>query len=148
MSDDVSRLFGRAVEAMVKAVLVGKDVHYGRVTKSDPNLTYPYLVIWVIPATRRRVNLTGSAASPDARVQLTAVGRSPDEVTWTLDRAGDALQGKKAAVDGHRSGRIWEMPVEQAVTKNEDLFTTDGSPTYRGVSMFRLALEKAPESGS
>jgi hypothetical protein len=40
------------------------------------------------------------------------------------------------------------MPIEQPVTKNEDLWTADGSPTYRGVSMFRLSSEPAPAAES
>lgn len=145
MATDVSRLFSRAVEAMIQAALPGRDVYYGRVTKEPPELTFPYIVVWVIPASRRRANLTGTIASPDSRVQLTGVGRDPDEVTWVLDRAGEALHGKRPDLgEDWRSGLIWEMPIQQAVTKNEDLWTLDGSPTYRGVTMFRLSSEPAP----
>lgn len=148
--EEISRLFGRAVEAMVQAALPGRDVYYGRVTKDDADLTFPYVVVWVIPSMRRRVNLTGTIASPDSRVQLTGVGRSPDEVTWVLDHAGAALHGKRPDLGDHwRAGLMWEMPIEQAVTKNEDLWTPAGSPTYRGVSMFRLGSEPKPvEAGS
>lgn len=147
---EISRQFGRAVEAMVQAALpAGLDVFYARVTKPDSELIFPYVVVWSIPSMRRRANLTGTIASPDSRVQLTGVGRSPDEVTWILDRAGDALQGQRAALGGDwRSGLIWEMPVEQAITKNEDLWTADGSPTYRGVSMYRLSSEPRPAPAS
>lgn len=147
---EVSRLFGRAVETMVKAALpAGLDVYYGRVTEEPPNLTLPYIVVWVIPAMRRRANLTGTIASPDSRVQLTGVGTSPDEVSWILDRAGDALHGKRPDLGADwRCGLVWEMPIEQAVTKNEDLWTEDGSPTYRAVSMFRLSSEPVPAVGS
>lgn len=145
MATDVSRLFGRAVEAMIQAALPGKDVYYGLVTKEPPDLTFPYVVVWVIPSTRRRANLTGTIASPDSRVQLTGVGRDPDEVTWVLDRAAEALHGKRPGLgEDWRAGLIWEMPIQQPVTKNEDLWTADGSPTYRGVAMFRLSSEPAP----
>lgn len=147
---EISRLFGRAVEAMVTAALpAGLDVYYGKVTKEPPDLVLPYIVVWVIPSTRRRANLTGTIASPDSRVQLTGVGTSPDEVSWILDRAGDALHGKRPDLgEDWRPGLIWEMPISQAVTKNEDLWTADGSPTYRGVSMFRLSSEPVPAVGS
>lgn len=147
---EISRLFGRAVEAMVKAALpAGLDVYYGRVTKEPPDLILPYVVVWVIPAMRRRANLTGTITSPDSRVQLTGVGTSPDEVSWILDRAGDALHGKRPNLgDDWHCGLIWEMPIEQAVTKNEDLWTANGSPTYRAVSMFRLTSEPVPAVGS
>lgn len=149
MSTDISRLFGRAAEAMVQATLPGKDVYYGRVTKEPPALSFPYVVVWVIPSMRRRANLTGTIASPDSRVQLTGVGRDPDEVTWVLDRAGGALHGKRPDLgEDWRPGLIWEMPIEQAITKNEDLWTVDGSPTFRGVTMFRLTSEPAPVAGS
>jgi hypothetical protein len=139
---EISRPFGRAVQGMVEAALPeGVDVYYGRVTKEPPALTFPYLVVWVIPAMRVRANLTGTIASPDSRVQLTGVGRDPDEVAWVLDQAAAALHGKRPVLDGWRPGLIWEMPIEQPVTKNEDLWTADGSPTYRGVSMFRLSSE-------
>lgn len=145
MADDISRLFGRAVQTRLEAALPGKDVYYGRVTKADDQLIYPYVVIWVIPGMRRRANLTGSIASPDSRVQLTGVGRDPDEVTWVLDQCGDALHGHRPDLgEAWRPGLIWEMPVEQAITKNEDLWTPDGSPTYRGVTMFRNTAERAP----
>jgi len=118
-------------------------VYYARVTDDPPVM--PYVVIWPIPGMRRRVNLTGTIASPDTRVQLTGVGRTPDEVTWVLDRAGDALHGKRPDLgEGWKPGLIWEMPVDHPVTKNEDLWTVDGSPTYRGVSRFRLTSEPAP----
>ena len=142
---EISRLFGRAVQNMVQQALPDLDVFYGRVTTDDADLTYPYVVVWVIPSQRLRVNLTGSIASPDSRVQLTGVGRSPDEVTWVLDHASAALHGKRPNLgDRWRPGRIWEMPIQQAVTKNEDQWTPDGSPTYRAVSMFRLSSEPAP----
>lgn len=144
MAEDISRVFGRAAQAMIQAELPGKDIYYARVTKEPPQLTFPYVVVWVIPSMRRRANLTGTIASPDSRVQLTGVGRDPDEVSWVLDRAGAALHGKRPTIDGYRPGLIWEMPVEQAITKNEDLWTGDGSPTYRGVTMFRLSSEPAP----
>lgn len=147
---EISRLFGRAVETMIRDALpAGLDVYYGRVTAEPPDLVLPYVVVWVIPAMRRRANLTGTIASPDSRVQITGVGTSPDEVSWILDRAGDALHGKRPDLGGDwRAGLIWEMPIEQAVTKNEDLWTADGSPTYRAVSMFRLSSEPVPAVGS
>lgn len=143
MSGDISRLFGRAVETMLTAALPAHvTVYYAQVTDDPPVM--PYVVVWVIPAMRRRANLTGTIASPDPRVQLTGVGRSPDEVTWVLDHAGDALHGQRPNLgEGWRSGLIWEMPIARAVTKNEDLWW-DGQPTYRGVSMFRLSAEPAP----
>lgn len=150
MSTDISRLFGHAVRDLVTAALpAGVDVFYAQITKTDAALTFPYVVIWVIPSTRRRANLTGTIASPDSRVQLTGVGRTPDEVTWVLDKAGGALHGTRPDLgSGWRCGLIWEMPIEQAITKNEDLWTPEGSPTYRGRSMFRLSSEPAPVTGS
>jgi hypothetical protein len=143
--EEISRRFGRAVEALVLAALPGRDVFYGKVDKPDAELTFPYVVVWAIPSARVRRNLSGTIASPDSRVQLTGVGRDPDEVCSALDHAAAALHGKKPNLgEGWNAGRIWEMPVEQAVTKNEDLWTPQGSPTYRGVSMFRLSSEPAP----
>jgi hypothetical protein len=145
MATDISRLFGRAVQALVEAALPDRDVFYGKVTRPDAELTFPYIVVWVIPSMRVRANLTGSIAAPDSRVQLTGVGRDPDEVCWVLDHAAAALHGSKPDLgEGWRPGRIWEMPIEQPVSKNEDLFTPEGSPTYRGVSMFRLSSEPVP----
>lgn len=149
MPTDISRLFGRAVQAMISAAVPpGTDVYYGEVTKDPPDLNFPYVVVWVIPSMRRRANLTGTIASPDSRVQLTGVGRGPDEVASVLDRCSVALHGKRPALDGWRAGLIWEMPMQQAVTRNEDLWWGNGRPTYRGVSMFRLSSEPVPEPGS
>lgn len=145
---EITRPFARAVQALIEAAVPGRDVYYGRPTKPDADLTYPYVIVWVIPANRVRANLTGTIAAPDSRVQLTAVGRDQDEVAWTLDACADALQGQRPALDGWRSGLIWEMPVQQAITKNEDLLTPQGTPTYRGVSMWRLSSEPVPAAGS
>jgi hypothetical protein len=145
---DISRVFGRAVQAMVQTALPNDaDVYYGKVTKPDTALTYPYVVIWLIPATGVRGNLTGSIISPDSRLQLTGVGRDVDEVVTVLDRAGSALRGQRPTIPGYRCGLIWEMAVHQPVTKNEDLWW-QGQPTYRSWSMFRLSSEVAAVEGS
>lgn len=144
MAFDVSRLVGRAVQTLVQDALPGRDVYYGEVDKPDAELTYPYLVLWPVPATRRRANLTGTIAAPDTRFQLTGVGRTVDETGWVLDQAGEALQGARLAVAGYKAGLVWQTQVDQPITENTDLYTPDGSPTYRGVAIFRVSLEPAP----
>lgn len=145
MAADISRPFGRAVQALLHAALPeGTDVYFGRVTKEPPDLTFPYVVVWSMPATRIRANLTGTIASPDSRLQITGVGRDVDEVATVLDRSAAALHGRRPALDGWRPGLIWQIPAEQAITKNEDLWTREGTPTYRGVALFRLSSEPAP----
>lgn len=149
MSGDISRLFGRAVQDLLEAALpAGTDVFYGKVTRSDSELTYPYVVVWVIPATLIRGNLAGNLASPDSRVQLTGVGRDEDEVASVHDRCGYALQGQRPTITGYRAGLIWQVPIQVPITRNEDLWTPEGTPTYRGVSMFRLSSEPVPAVGS
>jgi hypothetical protein len=142
---DITRPFGRAVQATLQSALpAGTDVFYGKVTKPDHELTFPYVVVWLIPATLRRANLTGTMASPDSRLQLTGVGRDLDEVATVLDRCAAALHGHRPILDGWRCGLIWQIPADQAITKNEDLWTPEGTPTYRGVALFRLSSEPAP----
>lgn len=145
---DISRSFGQAVVARLHAQLPpGTPVYYGQVTTPDDQLVYPLAVVWVIPADRVRANLTGTIAAADARVQVTAAGLHPDEVTTLLDRVGAALHGWRPTLPGWRCGLVWNMPVQQPVTKNEDLWWR-GRPTYRGVSLYRLAAEPEPDAGS
>jgi hypothetical protein len=143
---DISRLFGRAVQTMLQDALpIDTDVFYGKVTKADSQLTFPYVVVWLSPSTLVRANLTGTIASPDSRLQITGVGRDEDEVASVLDRAGTALHGKRPTINGYRPGLMWQVPAEIPIVKNEDLWTPQGTPTYRGVSMFRLSCEPAPD---
>lgn len=140
---DVSRPFVRAAQAMLQTALPsGTDVYYGKVTKSDADLTYPYVILWIIPATLVRVNLTGTIASPDARLQITGVGRDEDEVASVLDRCAAALHGQRPTLDDWRPGLIWQIPVQQPIVRNEDLWW-QGQPTFRGVLLFRLSAEPA-----
>lgn len=153
MSDgDVSRAFGRWIETTLKSGFgTDADVFYGRVTRPDSApLAIPYVVVWLIPATRRASRQSGQGHSPDLRAQLTGVGRDEDEVATVLDRAGWMILGQRPTIPGWNPGQVQEMPVYQPVTKNEDVWTVQGTPTYRSWAMFRCTVEPgtAPEVGS
>lgn len=137
---DISRPFGQAVRDRLTNRLPGVPIYYGQVTTPDDQLVYPFAVLWAAPGNRVRANLTGTIAPVDLRVQVTAAGLHPDEVTTVLDRVGSTLHGWRPAIEGWRCGLVWEMLTELPVTKNEDLWWR-GRPTYRGVSLYRLIVE-------
>jgi len=140
----VSRAFALEVKAILEAALAC-DVYYPRVDRPDSELTYPYVVQWLIPSTKQVVNLTGSLVSVDLRGQLTGVGRDQDEVLSALDRAGFALVGRRInGLPGWKSGIVREMPVHQPVSKNEEVWTPQHTPTFRSWAMFRMTAERAP----
>lgn len=142
---DISRAHARALKQMVEDA-VDYEVFVGRPNRLDSELTYPHLIVWPSPANRQQVNLTASSASPESLIQITAIGRDPDEAMTALDRAAAALQGRKPPLNiaGWRPGRVKEQPVNQPASKNEELSTPDGQPTYRAWSLFRIRSEPAP----
>lgn len=143
-AQDVSRAFARAVNTLLRDKLA-TDVYYPRVDRPDDQITYPYVVQWLIPGTKQLVNLSGSLIAVDLRLQLTGVGRDQDEVLSVLDRAGFALAGRRIhGMPGWKSGLVREMPVYQPVTKNEEVPTPAHTPTFRSWAMFRLSAERAP----
>lgn len=141
---DVSRAFGRWIETVLKAGFgADADVFYGKVTRpDDAPLAIPYVVIWLIPATRHATRHNGQGHSPDCRAQITGVGRDEDEAATVLDRAGWMILGQHPTIPGWEPNQVREMPVYQPVTKNEDLWTAQGTPTYRSWAMFRCTLER------
>jgi hypothetical protein len=148
---DVTRAFGRSVETMLKTGLPHADVFYAKVTRPDNEpLWRPYVVIWLIPASWGQVDFAGCNHVPDLRFQLTGVGRDPDEVATVLDRSADALLGRRGTLPGWRPGQIKNMPTHAPVTKNEDLWTPQHTPTYRSWSMFKCTADRnsPPDRGS
>ncbi len=137
-----SRAHALAVHALLDAALPsGTDVYYGRVTKPDADLTWPYLVVWPPPAARPDDALSGrSGDRVTTSIQITAAGTTVDEVLDVLDRAAAALDWAVPTI----SGRVCN-PVRQAEddvppppAEDPQVRTPDGRPVLTSYITVRL----------
>lgn len=138
---DVSRAHNRAIFDLL-APLADPPTSYlrffGKVDKTDADLTYPYLVAWPAPGYREAVNLTGTVYDLTTVTQITAVGNDVDEVLAVLDRAALLLQAVKPDLPGRLPGRVHEIPTNVPIRETESSRTPKGQPYYMGYCLYQL----------
>lgn len=129
------------------APLTGDPWNYqtfvGKVTVTDDELNYPYLIVWPAPATRDQVNLSGNLYDATTITQLTAVGRDTDEAVAVLDQAAALLQGVRPTVPGRLPGLIRQVGALPP-RETDQSRTPDGQPYLLAVALFSLNSTAAP----
>jgi hypothetical protein len=119
-------------------------IFVGRITGSDDDLSYPYLLLTSPPATRAILNLTGNLSDATTTHQLMAVGRTEDEVLQAIDRGAGLLQGVRPVVPGRYPGLIRQVIPEPILVPDDAVVTPAGTPTYTAVLQFQLNSTAAP----
>lgn len=136
---DPSRAHAAAIHDLATAgVPADWQTHLGEVTVPDADLTYPHLIVWPPPATRPVTTLAGYAGEITTTTQVTAVGRTHDEVLAALDRVGQALHRRRPVIDGRECGLITHVASGAVPQRSESLRTPEGRPTWYSFALFSL----------
>lgn len=113
-------------------------VYLGKVTETDSELRYPYLVVWPPPPLRTGQNLTGTLLSATTRTQVSAIGQDVRETLTALDRVDARLQANRPVVLGRSCGLFSQVAVSGSPAPNPSVRTPDGQPTHLAWAIYAL----------
>lgn len=117
---------------------LGHTIEVGDVTTPDPDVTYPYLVIWVNPAERAPTSLNGAAMQTTVPLTVTAVGRDPRETATTADRAADLLAGARLVIAGYTTALATQVTGSATVRAAPERDPATGRPVYIAPSVWQV----------
>jgi len=143
---DVGWAHAAAIHDMLDTA-VGYGVYLGRPDIPDPELVWPYLIVWPPPAGRPTIALAGYGGESTTTTQVTAAGRNVRETITALDRAAVALHRRRPVIVGRRCGLITQL-ADVPGPPSPDRDDQTGTPDYNVYTTFaQFSFYSAPLTG-
>lgn len=143
---DVSRQHAKAIADLINTAVAQQQtggrytVYIGEVTTAEASISYPYLTVWPSPGFRPTNTQAGYDGALTTTTQITATGRSVDEVLAALDRAAAALHRRRPDIPGRRCSPITQVPgaAPPQPVRDDLVHTPDGRPIFFSYNLFTL----------
>lgn len=143
---DVSRQHAHAIADLINGAVAQLQtggrytVYIGEVTTSEAETVFPYLIVWPSPGFRPTNLQAGYDGALTTTTQITAAGRTVDDVLAALDRTAAALHRRRPNIPGRACGPITQVPgaAPPQPGRDDKVHTPDGRPVFFSYNLFTL----------